>query len=394
MSTSSVPPGSSSNTSALPPAQSGWRRPAGVRHGDSIFSRFALVIFTIGLILLFSLLLPRTFPTALDLRSIGSSNSVIALLALASMVPIATGKFDISVGYALGLAEVLTIIFQSQLGIPWPLVIPIVVIAGGLIGTVNGFLVEFAQIDSFIATLGTGYVLYGAMLALTSGNEILATLPTTFVSIGNGAIADIPYTLLIVVALAFALWIVLEFLPVGRFLYAVGSNARAAELNGIPVRRVVVGAFITSGALTGLAGTLLAAQIGVGEPSIGNDYLLPALVGALLGTTALHPGRANAWGTMVAIVVLAVGISGLEQFGVQAFVDPTFEGFTLLVAVGVAGLTTRQRRRTRDIEPVGNLGVSTGEQQTGDLDATGLVSSAPSAAEVVGSGDPDSATRP
>ena len=323
------------------------RRRSGVRHSDSAVSRFALVAFTIGLIVLFSILLPRTFPTTLDLRSIGSSNSVIAMLALASMVPIATGKFDISVGYALGLSEVLTIVLQSQEHIAWPFVIPIVVVIGALVGVINGTLVEFAQIDSFIATLGTGYILYGVMLAITSGNEVLANLPSTFVSLGNGALGSIPYSMLFVIGLAFVLWIVLEFLPIGRFLYAVGANARAAELNGIPVRRVVIGAFVTSGALTALAGTLLAAQLGAGEPSIGNDYLLPALVGALLGTTALHPGRANAWGTIVAIVALAVGIAGLEQFGVQFFVDPIFDGFTLLVAVGVAGITSRRTKRAQ-----------------------------------------------
>jgi len=351
MSGSTTPPKATASPGGSRSLQ-GWRGWTGMRHGDSVVSRFALVGFTVFLIVLFSILLPRTFPTTLDLRSIGSSNSVIAMLALASMVPIATGKFDISIGYALGLAEVLTVILQAQDGLPWPLVVPIVIVIGGLIGTINGLLVEFAQIDSFIATLGTGYVLYGGMLALTGGNEILATLPATFVSLGNGAVDNVPYTMLFVLVLAFVLWIVLEFLPVGRFLYAVGANARAAALNGIPVRRCVVGAFITSGALTGLAGAVLAAQLGVGEPSIGNDYLLPALVGALLGTTALRPGRANAWGTIVAIVVIAVGIAGLEQFGVQAFVDPMFEGFTLLVAVGVAGLTTRQRRRARDAEPV------------------------------------------
>jgi ribose transport system permease protein len=137
------------------------RKRAGARHTDSIVSRFALVVFTVVLIVAFSIALPRTFPTGLDLRSIGSSNSVIALLALASMVPIATGKFDISVGYALGLDEVLAVVFQSKLHMPWPVATLVIIIIGGSIGALNGFLVEFAQIDSFIATLGTGYVLYG-----------------------------------------------------------------------------------------------------------------------------------------------------------------------------------------------------------------------------------------
>ncbi len=319
----------------------------GPRARDSFASRFGLVIFTVLLVVLFVVLLPRTFPTLLNLRSIISSNGVDAMLALASMVPITLGKFDISVGYGLGLAEVLAVSLQAQAHLPWGLAALIVLLIGVVVGTVNGFLVEFAQIDSFIATLGTGYVLYGLMLWVTGGNEVLATLPNFFVALGDGAVGDVPYVLFYVLALALVAWVALEYLPVGRYLYAVGSNRRAAMLNGIPVHRCVVGAFITSGVVTAAAGVVLAGQLGVGEPSIGNDYLLPALVGALLGTTALRPGRANAWGTIVAVVALAVGIAGLEQEGIQFFVDPLFNGFTLLIAVGIAGVTTRRRQRGR-----------------------------------------------
>jgi ribose transport system permease protein len=319
----------------------------GGRGHDSLVSRFGLLVLTGALILIFTILLPSTFPTLLDLRSIISGNSVDAILALASMIPITLGKFDISVGYALGLSEVLAITLQSEAHLPWGLVIVVVLLLGSFIGTVNGFLVEFAQIDSFIATLGTGYVLYGLMLWVTGGNEILATLPKTFVSLGTGAIGSVPYSLFYVLGVALVLWVVLEYLPAGRYMYAAGSNRRAAQLNGIAVQRCVVGAFVASGFLAAGAGVVLAAQIGIGEPSIGNNYLLPALVGALLGTTALRPGRANAWGTIVAVVILAVGITGLEQEGAQFFVDPLFDGATLLIAVGIAGVTARRRQRGR-----------------------------------------------
>lgn len=327
------------------PGQLGAHAPS--RSRDSLVSRFGLVAFTVALVVLFAALLPRTFPTLLDLRSIISSNGVDAMLALASMIPITLGKFDISVGYNLGLSEVLAVSLQAQAHLPWGLVVVLVVLMGATVGTINGFLVEFAQIDSFIATLGTGYVLYGLMLWVTGGNEVLATLPRFFVDMGDGAVGSVPYVLFYVLVLAFVVWVALEYLPVGRYLYAVGSNRRAAMLNGIPVHRCVVGTFVASGVITGAAGVVLAGQLGVGEPSIGNDYLLPALVGALLGTTALRPGRANAWGTIVAVVALAVGISGLEQEGIQFFVDPLFNGFTLLIAVGIAGVTARRRQQGR-----------------------------------------------
>lgn len=138
----------------------------------------------------------------------------------------------------------------------------------------------------------------------------------------------------------------LERLPIGRCLYVVGSNPRAAELVGIPVRRYTVCAFAASGLIVGLAGVLLAAQQQIGNPSVGLDYLLPAFVGALLGSTAIRPGRPNALGTLVAVTVLAVGLTGIAQMGADFWTVPLFHGGTLLLAVGLAGYAARRRMRT------------------------------------------------
>lgn len=138
----------------------------------------------------------------------------------------------------------------------------------------------------------------------------------------------------------------LERLPIGRYLYVVGSNPRAADLVGIPVRKYTVCAFAASGLIVGCAGVLLAAQQQLGNPSVGLDYLLPAFVGALLGSTAIKPGRPNAMGTLVAVAVLAVGLTGISQMGADFWTVPLFHGGTLLLAVGLAGYAARRRVRT------------------------------------------------
>jgi len=143
---------------------------------------------------------------------------------------------------------------------------------------------------------------------------------------------------------------VIEYLPIGRYLYALGSNPRAAELNGIPKGRYIIGAFIASGVLTAIAGVLLASKLQVGQSNIGAEYLLPAIVGANLGATAVKPGRVNAWGTIIAVLILAIGISGLQQLGGAFYVEPLFDGFTLVIAVGLAGYASRRRQRTRQTE--------------------------------------------
>jgi ribose transport system permease protein len=308
---------------------------------------YGIPLLTLFLIILFSLILPRTFPTMLNLRSILGDKAIIALLSLAAMVPMMAGRIDLTVGYGIVLWHILAISLQVQFGLDWWWAVLIVLILGGLLGLFNGLLVELAQIDSFIATLGTGTVLYAIALWYTEGRQIIGSLPTGFTSLYTQQILGIPIAAFYVVVVSLVLWVVTEFLPVGRYLYAIGANPRAAALNGIPTRRFVMGAFVTSGVITALAGAVLAAKLRIGQASVGLEYLLPALVGAFLGSTTIKPGRVNVWGTVAGVAILAVGISGIQQLGGAFFVEPLFNGVTLLLAIGLAGYAQRKRGSVR-----------------------------------------------
>ncbi|KQT54666.1 ABC transporter permease [Aureimonas sp. Leaf454] len=304
---------------------------------------YGLPILTLALILLFSLLLPTTFPTLLNLRSVVSDKSIIALLALAAMLPMAAGKIDLTVGYGIVLWHILAISLQTAFGIPWPIAVVIVLALGAVCGFLNGLLVEVAQIDSFIATLGTGTILYAVALWYTGGRQVVAPLPAGFLALNGSTMFGLPIGGFYVLALAVVLWLMLEYTPVGRYLYAIGSNPKAAALNGIPVRRFTIATFVASGLLTAATGVLLASKLRIGQASVGLEYLLPALVGAFLGSTTIKPGRVNVWGTVVGVVILAVGISGIQQFGGSFYVEPLFNGATLLVAIGIAAYAQRRR---------------------------------------------------
>jgi ribose transport system permease protein len=204
-------------------------------------------------------------------------------------------------------------------------------------------LVEIAQIDSFIATLGTGTVLYAIAMWHTQGHQVVGVAPDGFYAISGTFLFDLPITGYYVLALTLVLWIGLEYLPIGRYFYAIGANPKAAALNGIPVGRYTMFAFVSSGLLTAFAGVLLASRLRIGQASVGLEYLLPALVGAFLGSTTIKPGRVNVWGTIVGVTILAIGISGIQQFGASFFVEPLFNGATLLVAIGIAGYAQRRR---------------------------------------------------
>jgi ribose transport system permease protein len=248
-------------------------------------------------------------------------------------------------------------------GWPWPTACLVVIVGGGAVGILNGLLVEFAQINSFIATLGTGSMMYAASGAITHGTRIIpgpSDLSPAFTNIYDSKPLGVPTPAFYVLALAIALWLVLERLPLGRYLYVIGSNPRAADLVGIPTRRYAVYAFVGSGLAFGFAGVLLASQQQIGNPSVGFDYLLPAFVGALLGSTAIKPGRANAMGTLVAIAVLAIGLAGIGQLGAEFWATPLFNGATLLLAVGLTGYGARRRLRSgATVPPRGRRGAAT-----------------------------------
>jgi ribose transport system permease protein len=307
---------------------------------------YGLPILTVLLIAFFSILLPESFPTAINARSILSDKGIIALLSLAAMVPMMAGRIDLTIGFGIVMWHILAITLQVQYHFPWPLACLVVVLCGGVAGLANGMLVEVAQIDSFIATLGTGTILYALALWHTDGRQVIGQLPQGFVDINGLSILGVPMPAVYALMLALALWVITERTPLGRHLYAIGANEKAAALNGIPVRAYVIGVFVASGLLVGFTGCVLASKLQIGQANVGLDFLLPALVGTFLGSTTIRPGRVNVWGTIVGVLILAVGISGIQQLGGAFFVEPLFNGITLLVSIALAGFAQRRRSVT------------------------------------------------
>jgi ribose transport system permease protein len=300
-----------------------------------VLTRYGLLLLCIALVIFFSLATPA-FASMLTLQAILSSKSKIALLALAATIPMIVGKIDLNVGFGIVLWHILAITLQVQYGFSWEFAVVAVLILSALYGLLNGILVALADIDSFVATLGSGTVLYAIA-------QIVGDLPDAFTALHHTEIAGIPIVAFYVLLVAVVLWLITEHTPLGRCMYAVGGNPAAARLNGISVNRYTIGAFIASSVLTGFTGVLIASEQGVGQASVGMDYLLPALVGAFLGSTTIRPGRVNVWGTVVGIAVLAIGIAGIQQFGGDFWVEPLFNGVTLLLSITLAGYAQRRR---------------------------------------------------
>ena len=310
------------------------------------FSVWNLAILLVALIVLFSILKGDTFLTAFTFRSMMNSRSINAMIALAVMIPLASNNFDLSVASILGISQVLANGLQTQQGLPWKLAVVLCVLLGALIGLINGLLVTRAKINSFIATLGSGTLLLGLNQWYTGGRQVVGTLPADFTALsGKIPFTGVPVAVVYVLIIALVLWVVFDYLPAGRFLYVIGDSPRAATLTGISIPFYVTLAFVASGTLAAFAGVVLQAQLQVGQSTVGQELMLPAFTGALLGATAIRPGRPNVWGTLLAVAVLAVAVAGLTQLGAPFFVENLFNGAMLILAVGLAGVTHRRRER-------------------------------------------------
>jgi ribose transport system permease protein len=309
-----------------------------------VLANHGLLLFGVVLVLVFAVLLPGTFAGMQTARAILGNNTTVALLAMAEMLVIAGGNYDLSVAYSIGLMHIIAMSLIAWVGAPWPIVAAATILAGGAVGWINGVLVERFKIDSFIATLGVGTILYGVGTFITNGTQVVGALPRSFALLNDSRFLGLPTPTYIVGAVAILSWLTLEHLPIGRQLYAIGANRRAAELTGVDSRRLIMGSFVFSGLIVGLAGVILAARLQVAQSSVGPEFLLPAFVGALLGATTVHPGRVNAAGTIIAVLVLAVGIAGLQQLGNSFFVEPIFQGGALIVSVGLAQYAARRRK--------------------------------------------------
>jgi len=309
-----------------------------------IFSVWGLLILLVALIVLFSVLSPSTFPTPFTFTSVANNRAIYALAALAVMIPMTANQFDLSVAGVIGISQILAIGLQTQQGLPWWLTCLIVLAIGALVGLINGVLVTRIYINSFIATLGTGSVLLGILQWYTEGRQVIGRLPPEFTAL-SGRIGPVPFALLYVLAIGAALWVVFTYLPFGRRLYVLGENPKAAELNGISASRNITLALIIGGLVSAFAGLVLQAQLRIGQSTVGQEFLLPAFTGALLGATAIKPGRTNVWGTLIAVAVLAVTVAGLNQLGAPFFVEPLFNGIMLIVAVGLSMTAARRRER-------------------------------------------------
>lgn len=311
---------------------------------DLQLSRFSGLYLWALIILIFAIAIPDSFLTSTTAKSIASDESITAIVALAALIPLACGCFDISVAQLVGTSAVVAGSLMSKSGVSPELAFAITLAFGLGVGAINGFVVARIGVDSLIATLGMSSILL-ALSGLLTKYQFVGPFPDSFKQIVSGDVAGIPMITVYMAIVAVIVWYLLEHTPLGRRIFATGAGEDAARLAGVRTARYKFGAFLASGFLASLAGLLLAAKIGQVGPTVGPEYLLPAFAACFLGTTQFKPGRFNVLGTILALYLLATGVTGLQLVGGELWITDLFNGVALIVAVSASILAAKRKSR-------------------------------------------------
>jgi ribose transport system permease protein len=274
------------------------------------------------------------FLSSFNLFTVGRALAIDIVIGFAQMVVLATGGMNLSVG-SIGVCAVMMSGYLMQtLGLPVPVAMAGALTLGGGLGWLNGFVITRTGVNSFIITLASANLFSGGMLILTRAVPLNA-LPPEVGAFGKWKIVGALSPLLVIaVAICAILFVLYRYSSLGRQILAAGANARAAEMSGVPVARVVTISHALSGVLAAIAGMMVVTRLGAAMPSVGGeDWLLPSFLGPVLGGTLLSGGFVAVVGTMLGALLVTTIRSGLLVLQIGNFWLQLYLGIILLLAV-------------------------------------------------------------
>lgn len=308
-------------------------------------ARLGVILALFGLIL-FGALRYENFLSQYNILSFLRYNSMFALIALGMAFVTITGGIDLSVGGTAAMASVVAALLSPY---HWAAGLFGGIAAGFAVGALNGFTVTVMRIQPFIATLATMLAAYGTGLLLAGNQSVSVSYDSGFTSIGQDDFLGFPIPAWIALLVYVAGWLVLERLPVGRHVLAIGDGEATAALMGLKVRRTLAAVYVGSGALAGLAGVILASQFGAGQPTEGVGWELFAIASVVVGGTLLTGGSGSVGATLAGALLLAMVFNilnfenGLGWISLSAYWQSVIRGgFLLIVVVLQARLMSRR----------------------------------------------------
>jgi erythritol transport system permease protein len=313
---------------------------------------FAVLIF-------FALAAPNFLSTA-NLILMSKHVALNAFLAMGMTFVIVTGGIDLSVGSIVGLCGMVAgglILYGLDLRIGYTVffnvyeVMAITLLVGILVGAINGLLITWLNVAPFIATLGTLYVARGLALLSSDGGTFpnLVGKPefgtTGYDVLGSGRLLGLPVSIWILIVLALAAAYLARCTPLGRHIFAVGGNERAAGLSGIRVSRVKMFVYMFSGFCAAIVGLIVSSELMASHPATGESFELNAIAAAVLGGTSMSGGRGTIGGTIIGAFVIGILSDGLVMMGVSEFWQMVIKGLVIIIAVVVDQAQRRLQQR-------------------------------------------------
>jgi len=304
---------------------------------------FALLAATVALGALFGLLVPGVFLSWNNISSMLGSQAVLVVLSLALIIPLTAGDFDLSIASNLTLSSMIIAVLNAQLG--WSLsgAMAVALLSGVVVGVVNAGFILYFRIPSLIVTLGTGTFISGVVLWISDSNTIGGIDMRLVQWVVVYRLFGIPLAFYYALLLCAAIWYFLGYTTAGRRLLFVGRSREVSRLSGIRVDHMRFYCLLASSLISSATGIMYAGTIGAADPNSGTTLLLPAFAAAFLGATSITPGRFNAWGTLIAVYFLVIGITGLSMLGIQTFVQNLFYGGALVLAVALSQLVRKRQ---------------------------------------------------
>ena len=328
-------------------------RPSSARRLLGAVFAEAYVLPTVWVLLIvFFMLLPQTqqqFTNPLTYSVIFGIQSVPLVLAIAVLIPMLAGDFDVSTPQTLLLASMIMGVLTVKQGLPVWLAIVTAVVVGAVIGVVNGVLCALVGLDSFIVTLGTGSLIWGVAIWI-SDREVISGIDDDLSTFFLQRVAFLPVEFYIAIALTAVVWWWTRYIPSGRRLTYIGDHRDVARLSGVRVNWLRIGAFGAAGMVAALAGIAKVAQSGSADPSGNTNLLLAAFASVFLGGTTITPGRFNAWGTAIATLFLGTGVTALQILGLSSWIQQIFFGVALVGGVLFSWVAARRRAAREERE--------------------------------------------
>lgn len=302
----------------------------------------ALLLLLVAVIAGFGMKVPGFLDSTSGLLALTENFLPFGLVALGLSLVIFTGGIDLSVGATASLAAVVAAQIWSAWGVNIWLASAIGVLIGGVLGAVNALVIIRLRVEPLIATLATSFI-YGSMAVAIAGDSPPSGFPDAFNNLGAGAMAigtsfQLPYQILLFAGLALLFWLLVARSAFGRKLVTVGYSAEAARYSGIRVNRILVTAYVLSGAMASVAGLVLAAYYSAVRPDMGDVLLLTTITMVVLGGVSIFGGEGHLLGVILAVLLLGFLRQGMLIAGFSDMVTTMLTGAILIVSIAVKNL--------------------------------------------------------